>query len=604
MAEEDEIDILGDFSFNSCFAQNNQGIPSCSSREDTVHPQWLLDSPAPNWSKEGPSRKLSGTKACKTENELKHTVWSHEEREILKKEMVKHGRNVKAISQSLTSKTCAEIEALIQAEHGIHLDTVQDHDNPNLLPYVGQEEIVTDDIVSISDVITMVTTASPTVTLPKEFIRKKTNLHTKFGDNSNLDSLKQKEKMKTVKKIGNHRRKVSKNYDKTTVRNKSKELKSPARQRNDSSLSEDSTKMSPKLQIVLGSGQALHVSEGEEVIKIEKKKDSEQESDIEIDIDSDTEQLPRNFTNATTRVPELAKTPIDEPIRKLDFPKRRRKINLNGGGGYRILHTEAGDVYEISTEPRKERQPRKPTIQLNICKQYGIDKPAPCEIELNVSVLLSMDIHAHTSQAEVMGLIGGRQVASGVLMCAYAVARAAANSTHCDMDPVSQAAAGEHLTSQGLTVCGWHHSHPHFPALPSHRDLNTQRSLQAALEWQIPFFALLTSPASAPHFRCFRVEDMEEDTDTPIGYELDVKVVPDLTLESLSHYVHGLKDLLLGVERTEHSVDMNNGVCPHTGVSYLDKCVWSVSRHMRSAGYGTEDLVVKQLIQNVRDIFR
>lgn len=26
MAEEDEIDILGDFSFNSCLAQNNQGM--------------------------------------------------------------------------------------------------------------------------------------------------------------------------------------------------------------------------------------------------------------------------------------------------------------------------------------------------------------------------------------------------------------------------------------------------------------------------------------------------------------------------------------------------------------------------------------------------
>lgn len=26
MADEDEIDVLGDFSFNSCLAQNNQGM--------------------------------------------------------------------------------------------------------------------------------------------------------------------------------------------------------------------------------------------------------------------------------------------------------------------------------------------------------------------------------------------------------------------------------------------------------------------------------------------------------------------------------------------------------------------------------------------------
>lgn len=73
-------------------------------------------------------------------------------------------------------------------------------------------------------------------------------------------------KVKAEKKIGNHRRKVSQSYDKKP-RNKSKDLlKSPqGRHRKDSSLSDDSVK-SPKMQIVLGSGQALPVSEGEEVV--------------------------------------------------------------------------------------------------------------------------------------------------------------------------------------------------------------------------------------------------------------------------------------------------------------------------------------------------
>lgn len=78
------------------------------------------------------------------------------------------------------------------------------------------------------------------------------------------------QKGKVSKKIGNHRRKVSRNLDKVGPRNRSKDhlLKSPqGRQRKDSSLSEDSTK-SPKMQIVLGSGQALPVSEGEQVVSI------------------------------------------------------------------------------------------------------------------------------------------------------------------------------------------------------------------------------------------------------------------------------------------------------------------------------------------------
>ncbi|XP_047507069.1 myb-like protein H [Pieris napi] len=612
MAEDDEIDILGDFSFNSCFAQNNQGIPSCSSREDTVHPQWLLDSPATNWydsksknrSKEGPPRKLCGTKSFQKNNcdDAHGVAWSQEERNLLNREMEKHGRNIMLISQKLKSKSITEIQALIDAEYGISLDTSwEKHNNLDHIPYVEQEEIISEE-GCISEAINMVTTGSPTITVPKIFrktskqqdnyLNSTAHKNSHINQNNNLQITKHMEKIKAVKKVGNHRRKVSKNYDKSI---------SPARLKNNSH-SEESLK-SPKLQIVLGSGQALPVSEGEQVIKIEKKKDSEPESDIEIDVDSDTEAQPMKSQEAKVSDKKNDNEPIAIPLRKLEMPKRRRKINLNGGGGYRIMHTEAGDLYEISSEPRKERQPRKPTVQLIQCKKYGVDKPAPCELQLHVSVLLSMDIHAHTSRAEVMGLLGGQQVTSGLLLCAYAVARAAANSTHCDMDPVSQASAGEYLTAQGLSVCGWHHSHPQFPALPSKRDLSTQRSLQDALEWRLPFLALVTSPAPAPHFRCFRVED-SEDKETPIGYQLEVKLVPDLTIESLPDYVRGLKQLLKDVERTEHSIDLSKDVCPHTGVGYLDKCIWSVSRHMRTAGYEPDHPVLKQLIQDVRDIFR
>ncbi|CAG4975580.1 unnamed protein product [Colias eurytheme] len=640
MADDDEIDILGDFSFNSCLAQNNQGIPSCSDREDTVHPQWLLDSPPANWydikinnrSKEGPSRKLSGNNSNQNQNEVFHIAWTQEERDILKLEMEKYGRNVKKISQTLTTKSEAEIQALIEAEHGIHLDTLvwEKHDDQDNIPHVAQEEIIADEIISMSDVISMVTTGSPTITLPKKVFRKNSKVPqsinsvsginmNKIGVNnlSSKDSkeelsemtknfVKQKEKMKAVKKLGNHRRKVSRNYDKGRV--KSKDMKSPQGRKTDSSLSEDSVK-SPKMQIVLGSGQALPVSEGEQVIKIEKKKDSDEDSDIEIDVDSETEgDTPKKKDNLAEDNKSPVKensdsAPIAVPLRRLEMPRRRRKINLDGGGGYRILHTEAGDVYEVSSEPRKERQARKQPVQLIRCKEYGPDRPAPCEVHLHVSVLISMDVHAHTSRAEVMGLVGGRQVTGGVLLSAYRPARAAANSVHCDMDPVSQASAGDYLTSLGLSVCGWHHSHPHFPAAPSPRDLATQRELQAALEWRLPFLALLTSQRPpAPHYSCFRVEETDEPT--PTGYQVDLQLIPNITAQNVTQYIRGLQELLQLVERTAHSVDMKRDVCPHTGVCYLDKCIWSVSRNMRQAGYETDDPVVKQLIQGVRDIFR
>lgn len=69
---------------------------------------------------------------------------------------------------------------------------------------------------------------------------------------------------------------------------------------------------------------------------------------------------------------------------------------------------------------------------------------APFEVRVHVSTLLLMDAHAHSSRAEVMGLLGGDVTHCDVpgagsrvvlTVTAYRPAQAAAGSTHCDMDP-------------------------------------------------------------------------------------------------------------------------------------------------------------------------
>ncbi|CAG4937259.1 unnamed protein product [Parnassius apollo] len=682
MADEDEIDVLGDFSFNSCFAQNNQGIPSCSDREDTVHPQWLLDSTATNWydtqskgsnrSKDGPSRKLSGNNASKQQIAEIHTTWSQAERALLKKEMKKYGRNIQKISETLKTKAEAEIQALIEAEYGVNLETpvlgLPKHEEYDNIPAVAQEEVVMDDVMNIRNTINMVTTAHPTMSVArKAFKNKNLNVKSKksllkpnvlniknpdliamnpseifyedeliIGSTESIGSetdltdavstnlLKQhKGRIKSGRKIGNHRRKVLRKYDKSNVRSKNKELmKSPqGRQRIDSGLSEDSGK-SPKLQIVLGSGQALPVSEGEQVIKIEKKKDSEPESDIEIDIDSDKEENknsePPEESTATTPVKD--EVPIAIPLRKFEpMPKRRKKINLDGGGGCTIMHTAAGDLYEVAAEPRRERLPKKAPIQLIRCHVYNTDKPPPCEVSLNVSALIAMDTHGHTSRGEVMGLVGGvvthyEAPGSGLrlLIASYCRAAAANARTHCDMDPVSQARAAEILRARRLIVCGWHHSHPSFPGAPSAVDLRTQLALQAALERDAPFLALITSQhwppgRDASHYRCIHVEEdaSYSDGDTPVGYQLNVKLVPDLTEENLGPFLLELRGILHNdADRNELSVNLTKDVCPQAGITYMEKLISSVSHHMRSAGYNDCDTVRIQLLQGIRDVFR
>ncbi|XP_063825310.1 uncharacterized protein LOC135074859 [Ostrinia nubilalis] len=649
MADEDEIDILGDFSFNSCFALNNQGIPSCSNREDTVHPQWLMDSTANNWydiqaknmkrEKDGHTKKISSKMKDEIEENVGtdiYTTWNQNERAMLIAEMAKYGRNVRKISETIKTKSEAEIQALIEAEYGINLDTptfgLDKHEDHDDVPAVVQEEIVTDDtsVIGAFHITSRKPFRKKTYTKSKNSLIKpdilKANIKPDliainpseivYEDDliigstesigSDLDSTDivskniLKQQKAKGKKIGNHRRKVSKNYDKAP-RNRSKDLlKSPQeRQRKDSSVSEDSTK-SPKMQIVLGSGQALPVSEGEQVIKIEKKKDSEPESDIDVDSDKETTSCEKKKEVALKPVSD--DVPIAVPLRNFEpMPRRQKKINLDGGGGYTIMHTAAGDLLSRADEPRKPRAPRKQPVHLIPCRMYNAENPAPFTVRLHVSALISADAHAHTSRSEVMGLLGGACGPGRLLVAAYRPAAAAAGGTHCDMDPVSQAAAAESLVSLGARPLGWHHSHPRFPAQPSAQDLRSQRHVQRALP---PGLALLTSPHWLPGrhastYRCFRVEDAEDPDALPIGYQLSVSLEPDLTEENVAAFCAELAAMLCDAAPAPGHMA---AICPDANMSHLDKCISSVSHHLRAAGYDAHAPVARRVLHALRHV--
>ncbi|KAG6452116.1 hypothetical protein O3G_MSEX007476 [Manduca sexta] len=652
------------------FLLHNQS-PSCSNREDTVHPQWLMDSTDTNWYdkqsknqhrlKNGAPRKLLGNNSSNQFKNNVHTEWNATEKELLVKEMAKYGRNVHKISQTLKTKTVAEIQALIEAEYGVNLEvsTIGRVKSGGTTSIV-QDGVVADSNVGMDSVLSMITTGSPTINVTRMEPYYKNKVFKKKSKNSILrpDALakpeilispseilyeddliigstesvgsdldvadmltmnmeKYKAKAKVERKIGNHRRKVSKNYDKRP-RNRSKDLlKSPlGRQRKDSGLSDDSGK-SPKMQIVLGSGQALPLSEGEQVIKIEKKKDSEPDSDIEVDIDSDNEVNLKNKAKEPVPKPSSDEAPIAVPLTRFErMPRRQKKIHLDGGGGYTIMHTDSGDLYTVGEEPKRERHPKKQPIHLIQCRVYNADKPAPCVVRAHVSALLAMDWHAHLSRAEVMGLVGGEYDERGadcvdVRLRSYAPAAAAAAATHCDMCPVSQAAAAARLCGRGQAAAAWHHSHPSFAAAPSRVDLRTQRALQRALERpRRPLLGLITSQhwppgRTASHYRCIRVEEDEPTTGEPVGYQLKVALVPDLDTATLPSFLQELRDILLEhAPAEEFRVDLTVDVCPQANITYLEKFLSSARHHLHSAGYADDDPIVIQLLHGIRDIFR
>ncbi|XP_045713014.1 deubiquitinase MYSM1 isoform X2 [Phyllostomus hastatus] len=95
-------------------------------------------------------------------------------------------------------------------------------------------------------------------------------------------------------------------------------------------------------------------------------------------------------------------------------------------------------------------------FQLIPCNFFSEEKQEPFQVKVASEALLIMDLHAHVSMAEVIGLLGGR---------------------YSEVDKIVE--ASETLAVRGYSVIGWYHSHPAFDPNPSLRDIDTQAKYQS-----------------------------------------------------------------------------------------------------------------------------
>ncbi|XP_055978266.1 deubiquitinase MYSM1 isoform X2 [Sorex fumeus] len=141
---------------------------------------------------------------------------------------------------------------------------------------------------------------------------------------------------------------------------------------------------------------------------------------------------------------------------------------------------------EETSKPVKSSKVPRPTkssfdpFQLIPCNFFSEEKQEPFQVKVASEALLIMDLHAHVSMAEVIGLLGGRysEVNKIVEVCAAEPCNSLSTGLQCEMDPVSQTQASEALALRGYSVIGWYHSHPAFDPNPSLRDIDTQAKYQ------------------------------------------------------------------------------------------------------------------------------
>jgi proteasome lid subunit RPN8/RPN11 len=126
----------------------------------------------------------------------------------------------------------------------------------------------------------------------------------------------------------------------------------------------------------------------------------------------------------------------------------------------------------------------KGLLELSKDCKLDLNDVQPFAVKVCPDAMFLADFHAHLSESEIIGLLGGRYVPSEnclYVQAAYpckSTSRGDAGLTDVEMDPISQIAAGNAIVNQGMTVVGWYHSHPRFQPDPSITDIENQSNYQ------------------------------------------------------------------------------------------------------------------------------
>ncbi|XP_054458779.1 histone H2A deubiquitinase MYSM1 [Anoplopoma fimbria] len=283
---------------------------------------------------------------------------------------------------------------------------------------------------------------------------------------------------------------------------------------------------------------------------------------------------------------------------------RKRRVRDTWGNWCDSKDLE-GQTYEhLSAEElalRREEMKRQPKpckisrlrgsidpFQLIPCRFFGEEVQEPFQVIVCAETLLIMDMHAHVSRGEVIGLLGGtfNEEERVLKICAAEPCNSVSTGLQCEMDPVSQTQACDVLASLGFSVVGWYHSHPTFHPNPSVRDITTQDQFQSYFSrGGAPFIGMIVSPYDpanpSPHSQttCLLVRESQEPSGPQkLPYRFDFlssQDIPDWeqTLRRAQWIIHKYC-------QTPGSVQMDRFFRRDSHLSCLEKMLSSLARYL------------------------
>ncbi|XP_053325511.1 deubiquitinase MYSM1 [Spea bombifrons] len=243
------------------------------------------------------------------------------------------------------------------------------------------------------------------------------------------------------------------------------------------------------------------------------------------------------------------------------------------------------------------------------CSAFNEDKPEPFRVKVAAEAMLVLDLHAHVSMAEVIGLLGGRYSESEGVVEIWAAEPCNSLSTgmQCEMDPVSQTLASEALAERGYGVIGWYHSHPAFDPNPSIRDIDTQAKYQSYFSrGGAKFLGMIISPYNRSNplpqsqVSCLIIgDDLSEDQSYRMPYRFEVE---HMSGEPLWDVVFEKTRWIIEKYRLSHSsVPMNRKFRRDTDMTCLQKLLSSMRKTLLSTNCTH---VADAFLTRIEDLFR
>ncbi|XP_010870279.1 histone H2A deubiquitinase MYSM1 isoform X1 [Esox lucius] len=247
---------------------------------------------------------------------------------------------------------------------------------------------------------------------------------------------------------------------------------------------------------------------------------------------------------------------------------------------------------ELRKQPKPCKVPRQKGLpdpfQLIPCRVFGEDRREPFQVIACTEALLIMDLHAHVSMGEVIGLLGGAYSLEDKVLKIVAAEPCNSVSTglQCEMDPLSQTQACELLSSLGLAVVGWYHSHPTFHPNPSLRDIHTQDQFQRYFSrGGAPFIGMIVSPFDpanpSPHSQttCLMVrEDQGPTGPQKLPYRFDYRC--SLQQPDWSQMMRRVTWIIHKYKQAHSRVQMDRPFRRDSHLTCLEKMMSSLERYL------------------------